>query len=49
MVNDVDAVVGFHTRNLGFAVALRPAPGFAILARGDLRLLLNAVAEVVAW
>ena len=42
-VNDVDAVVDFYTRNLGFAVAMRPAPGFAILARGDLRLLLNTV------
>jgi catechol 2,3-dioxygenase-like lactoylglutathione lyase family enzyme len=41
-VDDVDAAVDFYTQHLGFTVAMRPAPGFAILARGDLRLLLNA-------
>ena len=41
-VDDVDAAVDFYTRHLGFTVAMRPAPSFAILARGDLRLLLNA-------
>lgn len=42
IVSDVDAAVAFYTQQLGFTVELRPAPGFALLARGDLRLLLNA-------
>jgi catechol 2,3-dioxygenase-like lactoylglutathione lyase family enzyme len=42
-VDDVDAAVDFYTRHLAFTVAVRPAPSFAILSRGDLRLLLNAV------
>ena len=42
-VDDVDAAVDFYTQHLGFTVAMRPASSFAILARGDLRLLLNAV------
>ena len=41
-VDDVDAAIDFYTQHLGFTVAMRPAPGFAILAKGDLRLLLNA-------
>ena len=31
----------FYTGRLGFSVELNPAPGFAVLSRGDLRLLLN--------
>lgn len=42
IVHDVDAAVVFYTGHLGFRVELRPAPGFALLARDDLRLLLNA-------
>ena len=42
IVNDVDSAIAFYTRLLGFEVARRPAPAFAILSRGDLRLLLNA-------
>ena len=42
IVNDVDAAVEFYTKLLGFSVDLRPAPGFASLSRGNLRLLLNA-------
>jgi catechol 2,3-dioxygenase-like lactoylglutathione lyase family enzyme len=42
IVNDVDAAVAFYTEQLGFAVAARPAPSFAILERGALRLLMNA-------
>lgn len=42
MVDDVDAAVAFYTTHLGFALEFRPAPGFARLARGALRLLLNA-------
>jgi catechol 2,3-dioxygenase-like lactoylglutathione lyase family enzyme len=42
IVDDVDAAIRFYTERLGFTVELHPAPGFAMLARGDLRLLLNA-------
>jgi catechol 2,3-dioxygenase-like lactoylglutathione lyase family enzyme len=41
-VHDVDAAIGFYTERLGFEVEARPAPAFAMLSRGDLRLLLNA-------
>jgi catechol 2,3-dioxygenase-like lactoylglutathione lyase family enzyme len=41
-VHDVDAAIAFYSRRLGFSVDLHPVPGFAILSRGDLRLLLNA-------
>ena len=40
-VTDLDAAVGFYTRQLGFAEELRAAPAFAMLYRGDLRLLLS--------
>src|SRR5215210_4954825 len=42
IVGDVGAAISFYTRYLGFGVELNPAPGFAMLSRGDLRLLLNA-------
>jgi catechol 2,3-dioxygenase-like lactoylglutathione lyase family enzyme len=42
IVDDVDAAVEFYTELLGFEVVMRPAPPFAMLSRGDLRLLLNA-------
>jgi len=42
IVDDVDAAIGFYTESLGFAVVMHPAPAFAMLARGDLRLLLSA-------
>ena len=45
IVHDVDAAISFYTRNLGFSVAMHPAPTFAILARDDLRLLLSAPSE----
>jgi catechol 2,3-dioxygenase-like lactoylglutathione lyase family enzyme len=41
IVHDIDAAVGFYTDQLGFDVQMRPGPGFAMLANGDLRLLLN--------
>ena len=41
IVDDVDAAIAFYTRSLGFTVSMHPAPSFAMLARGDLRLLLN--------
>jgi catechol 2,3-dioxygenase-like lactoylglutathione lyase family enzyme len=42
IVDDVDAAIAFYRDRLGFEVAMHPAPTFAILARGDLRLLLSA-------
>jgi quercetin dioxygenase-like cupin family protein/catechol 2,3-dioxygenase-like lactoylglutathione lyase family enzyme len=41
IVDDVDAAVAFYAERLGFDVEMRAGPGFAVLARGDLRLLLN--------
>ena len=41
MVYDVEEAIAFYTRRLGFGVEFNPAPGFAVLSRGDLRLLLN--------
>jgi catechol 2,3-dioxygenase-like lactoylglutathione lyase family enzyme len=41
IVADVDAAISFYTEMLGFRVDMHPAPGFASLSRGDLRLLLN--------
>lgn len=42
IVEDVDAAIGFYEGLLGFEVDMHPAPGFAALSRGDLRLLINA-------
>ena len=42
IVEDVGEAIEFYTRQLGFGVEFNPAPGFAVLSRGDLRLLLNA-------
>jgi len=41
ITDDVDAAVAFYVERLGFDVEMRPGPGFAILSRGALRLLLN--------
>jgi catechol 2,3-dioxygenase-like lactoylglutathione lyase family enzyme len=41
-VDDVDTAIGFYRDLLGFEVVMHPAPPFAMLARGDLRLLLSA-------
>jgi catechol 2,3-dioxygenase-like lactoylglutathione lyase family enzyme len=41
ITDDVDAAVDFYADRLGFNVDIRPGPGFAMLSRGDLRLLLN--------
>jgi catechol 2,3-dioxygenase-like lactoylglutathione lyase family enzyme len=41
IVDDVDATITFYTERLSFGLELNPAPGFAVLSRGDLRLLLN--------
>jgi catechol 2,3-dioxygenase-like lactoylglutathione lyase family enzyme len=41
-VDDVDAAIEFYCRNLGFHEDMHPAPAFAMLSRGDLRLVLSA-------
>ncbi|MGH8979863.1 MAG: VOC family protein [Acidimicrobiales bacterium] len=40
-VNDVDEAIEFYTGQLGFRVEMHPAPSFAMLSRGDLRLVLS--------
>jgi catechol 2,3-dioxygenase-like lactoylglutathione lyase family enzyme len=42
IVEDVDAAIAFYTRHLGFHEDMHPAPTFAMLSRGDLRLALSA-------
>jgi catechol 2,3-dioxygenase-like lactoylglutathione lyase family enzyme len=42
IVNDVDAAIAFYTQQLGFTLEMHPAPAFAMLSRGDLRLVLSA-------
>ena len=42
IVNDVDAAIAFYCQHLGFHEVMHPAPAFAMLARGDLRLALSA-------
>ena len=42
IVNDVDAAIAFYTLHLGFTEVMHPAPAFAMLSRGDLRLVLSA-------
>lgn len=42
IVNDVDAAISFYTQHLGFKLEMHPAPAFAMLSRGDLRLVLSA-------
>ena len=41
ITDDVDAAVAFYVERLGFDVEMQPGPGFAVLSRGNLRLLLN--------
>jgi catechol 2,3-dioxygenase-like lactoylglutathione lyase family enzyme len=42
IVDDVDAAIAFYCGHLGFEELMHPAPAFAMLARGDLRLVLSA-------
>jgi catechol 2,3-dioxygenase-like lactoylglutathione lyase family enzyme len=42
IVDDVDASIDFYCRLLGFREQMHPAPTFAMLLRGDLRLVLSA-------
>jgi catechol 2,3-dioxygenase-like lactoylglutathione lyase family enzyme len=42
IVDDVDAAIEFYCRQLDFHEDMHPAPTFAMLSRGDLRLVLTA-------
>ena len=42
IVDDVDAAIAFYREQLGFDEVMHPAPTFAMLSRGDLRLVLSA-------
>ncbi len=42
IVDDVDAAISFYRDHLGFVVQMHPARTFAMLGRGDLRLVLSA-------
>jgi catechol 2,3-dioxygenase-like lactoylglutathione lyase family enzyme len=42
IVDDVDAAIEFYCRELGFHEDMHPAPSFAMLSVGDLRLVLSA-------
>ena len=42
IVHDVDASIAFYCGHLGFHEDMHPAPTFAMLSRGDLRLVLSA-------
>jgi catechol 2,3-dioxygenase-like lactoylglutathione lyase family enzyme len=42
IVDDVDESIAFYRDRLGFSEVMHPAPTFAMLAKGDLRLALSA-------
>ncbi len=42
IVDDVPAAIAFYREHLGFVELMHPAPTFAMLARGELRLALSA-------
>lgn len=42
IVHDVDKALAFYCGHLGFMEVMHPAPAFAMLSRGDLRLVLSA-------
>ncbi|HYL05835.1 MAG TPA: VOC family protein [Thermoanaerobaculia bacterium] len=42
IVHDVDAAIAFYCGQLDFHEVMHPAPAFAMLSRGDLRLVLSA-------
>ncbi len=42
IVGDVDEAIDFYRDRLGFEEVMHPAPTFAMLSRGDLRLALSA-------
>ena len=41
IVTNVEAAIVFYTQHLGFHLDMHPAPAFAMLSRGDLRLVLS--------
>lgn len=41
IVDDVEAAIAFYTGHLGFTLVMHPAPPFAMLSRGELRLALS--------
>jgi catechol 2,3-dioxygenase-like lactoylglutathione lyase family enzyme len=45
VVDDVDAAIDFYTGRLGFGLRSHPAPAFADVTRGPLRLLLSGPAS----
>ena len=45
LVDDVAAAVDFYTTQLGFTLLSNPAPAFADVVRGSLRLLLSGPAS----
>jgi catechol 2,3-dioxygenase-like lactoylglutathione lyase family enzyme len=47
-VEDLDAAVSFYCEQLGFEQELRPSPAFAMLYRGQLRLLLSVPGDLHA-
>ena len=42
IVDDVDEAIAFYCGQLGFHEDMHPAPSFAMVSRGDLRLVLSA-------
>src|SRR5258708_323273 len=42
IVRDVDVAIPFYVEQFGFKLGMHPAPPFAMLSRGDLRLVLSA-------
>ena len=42
IVDEVDAAIDFYCQQLGFNEDMHPAPNFAMLSRGNLRLVLSA-------
>ncbi|MDQ6715437.1 MAG: VOC family protein, partial [Actinomycetota bacterium] len=42
IVDDVNGAIEFYTSRLGFREVMHPAPTFALVQHGDLRLALSA-------
>ena len=42
IVHDVDQAIAFYVDRLGFRLVMHPAPAFAMLSHGELRLVLSA-------